>query len=94
MQNGARNHPWLPTILDLSGDQLVQVGARPCPDQTGMAHQGARQRNDPLHIQLPGREQATDGDDGLIIQMPDRLGRSHRVEVMNMSPDQPRRMRP
>jgi hypothetical protein len=49
--------------------------------------------NHAFSAQLTRSKELTDGDDVLIIKMPDLFRQAHRLKEMDVRPDQPRRMR-
>ncbi|MCY1370046.1 hypothetical protein D9M69_571180 [compost metagenome] len=79
--------------LQLTDRQLAQVGPQAGTQQTRLLHHGAAQSDHALDPQLPGSEQLADGDDVLIIDRPDTLARTDRIEEVDMGTRQTGRMR-
>ncbi|MNE10942.1 hypothetical protein D3C80_1036800 [compost metagenome] len=81
------------TGLQLAGGQLLQAGAQTGTQQTRLVDHRTGQGDHALGPQLAAGEQLADGDDVLIVDGPHTLGRTDRIEVVDMGPDQTRRMR-
>ena len=74
--------------------QLTGIGTKPSPNEARFQHGRTAERDDPLHPQPSGREQLADGDDVLVIQMPNRSRCRYRVQKVDMRADEPGGMGP
>ena len=70
IQYRAGDHP-LVTGTQLTGGQLVGAGAHPGPDQAWPLDAGAGKCHDPVKKQLASGKQVADGDEVLVVDLPD-----------------------
>ncbi len=80
-------------LIQLARHQFIEIGSEAGPQQPRILDARTAQRNDALHIKPPGAKQFADGDQILVVEMPDGLLVAHRIEQMNVCPRQAGRMR-
>ena len=73
--------------------QFIDIRANQRLHQTRVCSLRPTDGDGAFRAQLSGGEERTDGDDVLIIKMPDLFRQAHRLKEMDVRPDQTRRMR-
>jgi hypothetical protein len=73
--------------------QFIDVSAQQRLHQTRVCSLRSADGDYPFSAELTRSEELTDGDDVLIIKMPDLFRQAHWLKEMDVRPDQTRRMR-
>ena len=80
-------------IHQLARQQLIEAGAETGFQQSRLFYLRAAKGNDAFAVQLAVEEQSADGDDLLIVEMPDLFGQADRLKEVNVRTGKPCRMR-